>query len=129
MGAGRPAPHQNQSMRHAEREAKDEMTTSPRVSMDRFDSEDHDENIDIVYDEPDDLMAEVGGSHDGQNGHYGHMENGSREEEDITDGEGDDLLDDDMMDKISSSPSIDDGEFGACRFYVSLRKSDALMTK
>ena len=28
---------------------------------------------------------------------------------DLADGESDDLLDDDMMDKISSSPSIDDG--------------------
>jgi hypothetical protein len=89
------------------------MSTSPRISMDHFDPEDHENNIDIVYDGSEDSMAEIGGSHDGQNGHYGHMENGSREEEDMTDGEGDDLSDDDMMDKISSSPSIDDGEFGA----------------
>ena len=34
---------------------------------------------------------------------------GSSEDGEITDGEGDDMLDDDMMDKISSSPSIDDG--------------------
>lgn len=32
-----------------------------------------------------------------------------QEEGDLADGESDDLLDDDLMDKISSSPSIDDG--------------------
>lgn len=37
------------------------------------------------------------------NGHYDH------EDSDLADGESDDLLDDDLMDKISSSPSIDDG--------------------
>ena len=31
------------------------------------------------------------------------------EDGDLADGESDDLLDDDLMDKISSSPSIDDG--------------------
>lgn len=36
------------------------------------------------------------------NGHYDH------EDSDLADGESDDLLDDDLMDKISSSPSIDD---------------------
>jgi len=34
---------------------------------------------------------------------YGH------EDEDLADGESDDLMDDDLLDKISSSPSIDDG--------------------
>lgn len=41
--------------------------------------------------------------HSAQNGHY------DQEDSDIGDGESDDLLDDDLMDKISSSPSIDDG--------------------
>jgi hypothetical protein len=40
----------------------------------------------------------------GSNGHYDH------EDGDLADGESDDLLDDDLMDKISSSPSIDDGK-------------------
>lgn len=32
-----------------------------------------------------------------------------QDDSDLGDGESDDLLDDDLMDKISSSPSIDDG--------------------
>lgn len=40
-------------------------------------------------------------------GHHG------REEGDLADEESDDLLDDDLLDKISSSPSIDDGKHRA----------------
>ncbi|KAJ5578195.1 uncharacterized protein N7459_007159 [Penicillium hispanicum] len=50
-----------------------------------------------IYDEPEEVEEEM--ERDGQ---YGH------EEGDLADGESDDLLDDDLMDKISSSPSIDD---------------------
>ncbi|GAD95096.1 SH3 domain protein, putative [Paecilomyces variotii No. 5] len=94
-GPGRPAPHQEQSMRHAERDTKGEMHS--------VGSDEHQNGVDI-YDEPDDM-----GSEDEMNGHYGNgAGGGSAEEEELVDGEGDDLLDDDMMDKISSSPSIDD---------------------
>ncbi|CRG83103.1 Tip elongation aberrant protein Tea4 [Talaromyces islandicus] len=95
--------HHNQSLRHAEQQAKGDLSTSPRVSLDHFDDDDQHSQIDIAYDETEDVVAELSGSHDGENGHY---ESGG--EGDLDGDEGDDLLDDDMMDKISSSPSIDD---------------------
>lgn len=69
------------------------MSTSPRVSLDHFDGGDQNHHIDIVYDEADDSMADL-----------------KEEDGDIGDEESDDMMDDDMMDKISSSPSIDDGK-------------------
>ncbi|KAL1969282.1 hypothetical protein VTN77DRAFT_9474 [Rasamsonia byssochlamydoides] len=100
IGTGRPAPHQSQSLLHAEQESREELSHLPRLSDDRLDSEDQHHGIDIIYDEPEDMMADMAG--DSQSGHY------SGEEGDLADGEGDDILDDDLMDKISSSPSIDD---------------------
>lgn len=93
VAEGRIGSHQNQSLRFAEQEARDDLATSPRVSLDHFDNGDQDHHIDIVYDEPDDSMADLKG-----------------EDGDIGDEESDDMMDDDMMDKISSSPSIDDGK-------------------
>lgn len=82
-------------MRHAERDTKGEIQSLES-------SDEHQNGVDI-YDEPDEMGSE--------DGHYGNGAGGaSAEEEELVDGEGDDLLDDDMMDKISSSPSIDDGE-------------------
>jgi len=51
----------------------------------------------------DDVEADAAGNAD-----YDHNDS------DLADGESDDLLDDDLMDKISSSPSIDDGMFSRC---------------
>lgn len=52
--------------------------------------------------------------HDGLEGiddGLGHHNRGAGSEEgDLADEESDDMLDDDLMDKISSSPSIDDGK-------------------
>jgi hypothetical protein len=60
-----------------------------------------------MYDDDDD-------DSDDELGHSQHA--GGSEEGDLADGEGDDdLLDDDMMDKISSSPSIDDGALYSLR--------------
>ena len=73
--------------------ARDDMSASPRASLDHFDGGDQNHHIDIVYDETDDSMADLKG-----------------EDGDIGDEESDDMMDDDMMDKISSSPSIDDGK-------------------
>ncbi|KAL2005478.1 hypothetical protein VTN00DRAFT_2689 [Thermoascus crustaceus] len=92
LGSGRSASH------HAEQDARGETSQSP----DRLNVDDH--GVDI-YDEPEEMTAETG-TNDGQNGQYS---NGmGTEEGELTDGEGDDILDDDLMDKISSSPSIDD---------------------
>lgn len=76
---------------------------SPRTSLDQLDNGNQHTDVDIIYDESDDLTGDLTGSGDADAGHYG-------EDGDIGDGESDDMLDDDMMDKISSSPSIDDGE-------------------
>ncbi|OJD17297.1 hypothetical protein AJ78_02585 [Emergomyces pasteurianus Ep9510] len=95
--SNRTAPHQTLSMRNAEKEAKDELIQSPRVSVDRR----------YPDDSEDEANGHNRGSHHDDIDHYsnGHS---SADEGDITDGESDDQLDDDMMDKISSSPSIDD---------------------
>lgn len=95
--------HHNQSLRYAEQQAKGDLSTSPRVSLDRLD-DDELSHIDIAYDEAEDSVAELSGSRDGENGHYDSGGDG-----DMDGDEADDLLEDDMMDKISSSPSIDDG--------------------
>lgn len=50
-----------------------------------------------MYDDEDDLDGDLSHGHDGDDG-------------DIGDGESNDMLDDEFMDKISSSPSIDDGK-------------------
>lgn len=92
-------------MQNAEKEARDELVQSPRVSGDHRHPDDSGDEMN-VHDE--------GAHHDGVD-HYsnGHT---SADEGDTTDGESDDQLDDDMMDKISSSPSIDDG--GCPSFYL-----------
>ncbi|KAJ5620635.1 hypothetical protein N7510_004619 [Penicillium lagena] len=81
LGAGRPAPHQELSLRNAEHDSKSELRSANGVD---------------IYGEPEDMEDEMNGTQYDQ------------EDGDLADGESDDLLDDDLMDKISSSPSIDD---------------------
>lgn len=88
LGSGPAAPHQSQALRHAEKDALNEQATSPRVSQNPNDQGFYDDHDDGEYD------GENGTMHD-EDGEYG-------------DQEGDE---DDMMDKISSSPSIDDGKY------------------
>lgn len=73
--------------------------------------EDHHSGIDIIYDDADEmtLIGDEAETGDGRGGSYGHGIGGVSTEGDLADGERDDILEDDMMDKISSSPSIDDG--------------------
>ncbi|KAL9610046.1 MAG: hypothetical protein Q9167_005231 [Letrouitia subvulpina] len=104
LGDGPPAPHQERALKHAEQENAVELhhTRSPRVSQDLSGKE-----LQLLHEDGDahDLSAS---SLDPQNlqrhGDFG----GSEVEGDIGDVEGDDSLEDDMMDKMSSSPSIDD---------------------
>ncbi|KAJ5677063.1 uncharacterized protein N7477_002696 [Penicillium maclennaniae] len=84
LGGGRSAPHQSSSIRHAEEDMKLEIKNGPGTDGA------------MVYDD-DDIEADVAGNAD-----YDH------DDSDLADGESDDLMDDDLMDKISSSPSIDD---------------------
>lgn len=107
LGDGAPAPHQALTLKHAEQEASDLHLRSPRVSQDLSGKE-----LQLLHD------LEEGGSyhsHDGEEP-FGLGRNGGTggiggAEGDSGDGEGDDSLEDDLMDKISSSPSIDDGGY------------------
>lgn len=88
------APHQQLSIRHADQDSRSEITHGPIDEAIGYG-----DGIDMYDDDDDDLDE------------HGHgMGGGSSEDGDLTDGEGDDPLEDDM-DKISSSPSIDDGMY------------------
>jgi len=94
---GGMAPHQELSIRHADQDTRAEIMHGPTGEIDGYG-----DGIDMYDDEdPDERHHDLGGA---------------SEDGDLTDGEGDDLMDDDMMDKISSSPSIDDGAFGSTLF-------------
>ncbi|KAE8399838.1 hypothetical protein BDV37DRAFT_259225 [Aspergillus pseudonomiae] len=91
-------PHQEQSIRHADQDTREEVMHGPGTEENHLAADEYRDGIDI-YDDDDDLDDDLGHSQ-----HVGGSEDG-----DLADGEGDDdLLDDDLMDKISSSPSIDD---------------------
>lgn len=96
---GKPAPHQANALKHVEPEIEFH-PRSPRHSQDLSNKE-----LQLLHEDSDSFdstgatLTERHGSTNGTNG----------EEMDMGDGEGDDGLDDDMMDKISSSPSIEDG--------------------
>lgn len=104
-GYGSAAPHQAQSLRHAEQEAYQQQHSSPRASEERvnggFAADQH------FYDDlEDDRDDEQLNSQNGANGYHG---------QDPDEGDGgdshDEDMDDDLMDKISSSPSIEDGKY------------------
>ncbi|KAJ5351292.1 hypothetical protein N7452_000266 [Penicillium brevicompactum] len=88
LGSGRPAPHQELSIRHAEQDLQLEIKGGRDKSESRNgkDAEGHSDDED----------------EDEDGNQYEH------EDGDLADGESDDMMDDDMMDKLSSSPSIDD---------------------
>ncbi|KAL4890499.1 hypothetical protein BDV59DRAFT_95310 [Aspergillus ambiguus] len=91
------APHQEESIRHADQDTKSELLHGPNANGKHLDADDYRDGIDMYDDDDDD---DVDG--DIHNHHVGGSDDGD------LDGESDDLLDDDLMDKISSSPSIDD---------------------
>ncbi|EEP78489.1 predicted protein [Uncinocarpus reesii 1704] len=94
------AQHQDQALRIAERDMLDEISRGP-LSPD-FHKDDRGIDEDYAYDghnKPD----HVNGLQNDRMGDYEHHMEG-----DAADGDIDDQLDDDMLDKISSSPSIDD---------------------
>lgn len=94
-------------MKNAEQETREEMLQSPRVSTDLTGHEDHQDGLGL-YDNDDETSEHGDAFRDGNVGQY----NGRgtiTEDGEFADGESDDGMDDDMMDKISSSPSIDDG--------------------
>ncbi len=106
-GYGPAAPHQAQTLRHAEQRAYQQQHPSPRSSEEGVNgglrSDQH--FYDDLDDEGDDDHTNA---QDGVNGNVFHGQ-------DLDDGEGgdshDEDMDDDLLDKISSSPSIDDGNY------------------
>ncbi|KEF53068.1 uncharacterized protein A1O9_10976 [Exophiala aquamarina CBS 119918] len=100
-GYGPAAPHQAQTLRQAEHDAYQEQHTSPRESEDRA-------NGGYGYNHQDDQNDDRTNDSNGTNG---LVYNG----QDVDDGDGgdshDEDMDDDLLDKISSSPSIEDGKY------------------
>ncbi|KFY19060.1 hypothetical protein V493_08167 [Pseudogymnoascus sp. VKM F-4281 (FW-2241)] len=108
IGAGPPAPHQAGAIRNVaeENERRQHPDTSPNWA--NADDSEYDDSDAI---EP----AAANGTYHNQHGAHASQNGGSHAEDaDMADAEGDDSLDeDDMMDKISSSPSIDDGGYSS----------------
>ena len=110
MGDGPPAPHQAETLKNVEQGAALEMhTRSPRHSKDLSDKE-----LQLLHEDVGSYGSDDGhGSNQElhnlqRNGDSGGM-NGA--DGDMGDVDGDDGMDDDLLDKISSSPSIDDGGY------------------
>ena len=103
-GSG-PAPHQNKTLRNAEQDAMQEQMQSPRVLQTHgkagYNSEPN------FYDDQDDELQDGSPLHDEQGAMS--IDDSGIDDSEIGDQGDDDTLDDDLMDKISSSPSIDDG--------------------
>ena len=105
LGDGAPAPHQAEALKHVELEISEQHGRSPRASQDLSGKElgllHHDDGDSYgASDGPESNLLRNAGS------------SGAGAEEEAGDADGDDSLDDDMMDKISSSPSIgDDGGY------------------
>ncbi|KAH6994112.1 hypothetical protein EDB82DRAFT_429042 [Fusarium venenatum] len=115
-GANSLGPHQAETIREISHDIADEQSRSPRVSLDNRNSLDE---IDSFADE---LAADSSGSKTRAQGARDNngstmiqddalavAQNGGMSSSDEGELDGDDDLDDDMMDKISSSPSIEDG--------------------
>jgi hypothetical protein len=90
------APHQEKEVRHADHNSKAEIMHGPT---------EHDGTD--IYDGTDNI-------HIGLGVHRDETDIAEAEDGEHSEGEDDDLLDDDLMDKISSSPSIDDGMLLPC---------------
>ena len=112
FGEGPLASHQAITLQHVEQQAAELHTRSPRVSQDLSNKE-----LQLLHDEHssyDGSETEFGTNTRGSEDTLADQRNGSMvggEDEELAGGEIDDHLEDDMMDKISSSPSIDDGGY------------------
>ncbi|KAH6680760.1 hypothetical protein B0J14DRAFT_272892 [Halenospora varia] len=129
LGAGPPAPHQAEALREVAAEAAEQNHRSPRVSKEWTTGE-----VQQLQGYAEDgLVAGVTSKLNGNAGQQqddlaiaqnGGMMGSTAEDADMADAEGDDGMDDDMMDKISSSPSIDDGGYPFLHFWP--RRSTSL---
>jgi hypothetical protein len=107
MGSGPAAPHQIQTLRNVEQDALQEQMTSPLVSHHHQTGFSEEPGF---YDDQDDEAHGGPQLQDGQIAGQSADDSGV-DDSDIGDQGDDDGMDDDMMDKISSSPSIDDGNY------------------
>ncbi|KAF7930317.1 uncharacterized protein EAE98_004718 [Botrytis deweyae] len=127
LGTGPPAPHQAEALREVAAEVADEQHRSPRVSREWANGEGQ-----MIQDyTSDDSAAGGNAAMNGNNqqddlaiAQNGGLSGSGGEDGDMADAEGDDSMDDDMMDKISSSPSIDDGGYSLPKIWPS--RSDSL---
>ncbi|OAP63115.1 hypothetical protein AYL99_02342 [Fonsecaea erecta] len=106
-GYGPAAPHQAQALRHAEQGSYQDQHTSPRASEERANGGFQQQSEHFYDDLDDDRDDEHPNTQNATNGAGYHGQ-------DLDEGDGgdshDEDMDDDLMDKISSSPSIEDGK-------------------
>ena len=129
LGVGPPAPHQAEALREIAAEAAEENHRSPRVSKEWTTGD-----VQQLQRYGDDLAAGVSAKLNGANlqkqdnlavAQNGGLTGSTAEDAEMADAEGDDGMDDDMMDKISSSPSIDDGGYPFPQLWP--QRSDSLI--
>ena len=106
IGEGPPAPHQADALKHVEQELSEQHGRSPRASQDLSGKE-----LQLLHEDSDGYGGTDGIGQDSNSLLRNAGGNGATEE-DTGDGDGDEGMDDDLMDKISSSPSI--GDDGGC---------------
>jgi hypothetical protein len=110
-GVGPAAPHQNQALRNADHETQKEQKHSPVVSPRHSEERQRGK----YPDEPDFYDDHEGSDDHEQSAPHEHLVGELDHDSGIEDGDmgdqGDDDSEDDLMDKISSSPSIDDGKY------------------
>ncbi|KAI1335528.1 hypothetical protein F5Y15DRAFT_428202 [Xylariaceae sp. FL0016] len=104
---GSLAPHQAETIREVEEERAEESARSPRVSWANGDNDLQQYAEDLSNGIANSINSDKMQQHDA----LAIAQNGGVADDGDTDGDTDDGLDDDMMDKISSSPSIEDGGY------------------
>lgn len=112
---GSLAPHQAETIREVEEDRAEEESRSPRVSWANGDGDNNNRDIQLYADElASGIVNSLNGNKMQQQDTLAIAQNGGVVGHSDDDGDAvvdtdDDDLDDDMMDKISSSPSIEDG--------------------
>lgn len=110
VGLGPAAPHQVQTLRNVEQDALQEQMSSPRLSHAHEHNQTGFTEEPDFYDDQDEEIPDGRPVQDAQTAGHPADDSGI-DDSDIGDHGDDDGLDDDLMDKISSSPSIDDGNY------------------
>lgn len=133
LGSGPPAPHQAEALREVAADTADQNLRSPRISKEWSTSET--QQLNGYEDElAKGVTASLNGAGAQKQDTLAVAQNGgatgaTSEDAEMADAEGDDGMDDDeddddMMDKISSSPSIDDGGYSFSHLWP--QRSDSL---